>query len=128
MRALGTSLGSLNDPRLEGGLVSVTRVVMNPDLREAMVFVSVTPADRGRRVLAALGHARGWLQAQVGRAVQMRTLPRLHFRLDESLKRQDVIFDAIEEGLASDARPGQRQPASDGVDAEAPTPRQEPSR
>ncbi len=129
MRALGTALGSLNDPRLEGGLVSVTRVEVSPDLHEAMVFVSVTPAVHGKRVLTALGHARGRLQAQIGEAVRMRTLPRLHFRLDESLKRQDEIFDAIEEGLASDARPAQQEaPDTAGVNAESLTPRQEPRR
>jgi ribosome-binding factor A len=128
MRALGPALAELNDPRLEGVLVSVTRVMVNPDLHEATVFVSVTPAGHGKRVLAALGHARGWLQSRVGDAVRMRTLPRLHFRIDDSLKRQDVIFDAIQEGLASDARPGKQPPDGDGVDAEAPTPRQEPRR
>lgn len=103
MRTLGKALRELNDPRLEGVQVGVTQVRVPPDLSEAIVSVSVTPERHERRSLAALEHARGHLQAQVGQAARMRTVPRLRFVLDENLKRQEEIFDAIAEGLASEA-------------------------
>src|SRR5690606_11618299 len=43
----------LSDPRIEG-LVSITRVKVTDDLRDATVYVSVLPAQHGRKVVAAL--------------------------------------------------------------------------
>ncbi len=129
MRTVSTAVRALNDPRLDGVLVVVLQVQVPPDLNEAVVSVSVTPAEHGRRALVALDHARGHLQAQVGRAARMRTIPRLRFRLDESLKRQDAIFDAIQEGLASEAASDQEaNPHMEGTAIESPGPGQEPRR
>ena len=76
----------LNDPRVRG-LVSVTKVEVAPDLHDARVFVSVLPAE----------HAELTIQAEISKEVAARRLPRLSFRLDESLKKQAMIESEIRE-------------------------------
>lgn len=87
----------LSDPRLEGAMISVTGVRMTDDLQEAAVLVSVVPQQREQRVAIALEHAAGRVAGEIRKAVTMRTMPRLHFRLDATLKNQDRVYDALRE-------------------------------
>jgi ribosome-binding factor A len=75
----------IKDPRVR--LASISRVRVSPDLREAWLDVSALGDDAERRnVVEALGHAEGFLRAQLGRRLEnLRTIPRLHFELDESI-------------------------------------------
>lgn len=82
------------DPRIRG-LVSITRVDASPDLREAMVYVSVLPESDQKRTLAGLQHAAGYIQGMVGRALPLKRMPRLSFRSDETLKKQAAVFQDI---------------------------------
>jgi ribosome-binding factor A len=84
----------LQDPRVRG-LVSVTNVEVAPDLADAVVYVSVLPAEHGRLTLHGLRSAAGRIQADVNRAVRMRRVPRLSFRLDESMKKEAAVAAAI---------------------------------
>ena len=63
-------VGELKDPRI--GMVTVTGVVVSPDLGEARVYVSVIGGEKKRAAtLNGLESARGVLQAkinQIGRA------------------------------------------------------------
>ena len=88
----------ISDPRLEG-FISITRVQLSPDMREAFVYVSVLPAHKQRRVLGGLQHASSHIRTLVGRAMVIKTLPRLEFRLDETLKTEAGVYDAIRRGL-----------------------------
>jgi ribosome-binding factor A len=78
-------LTEIKDPRVR--LASISRVRVSPDLREAWLAVSALGDDPDRRnVVAALGHAEGYLRAQLGRRLEnLRSIPRLHFELDESI-------------------------------------------
>ncbi|MGA7987333.1 MAG: 30S ribosome-binding factor RbfA [Candidatus Dormiibacterota bacterium] len=78
-------LTELKDPRVR--LASISRVRVSPDLREAWLAVSALGDDPDRQnVVAALSHAEGFLRAQLGRRLEnLRSIPRLHFELDESI-------------------------------------------
>jgi ribosome-binding factor A len=79
-------LGELKDPRI--GLVTVTGVVVTPDLGEARVFVSVLGGRKVRAAtLAGLDSARGVLQAKINRELSLRRTPTLTFAYDESVER-----------------------------------------
>ena len=84
----------LNDPRVRG-LISVTRVEVAPDLADAQVHISVLPAERSELALHGLRDAAGFVQREIGAAVTARRMPRLHFRLDDSLKRQAALDAAL---------------------------------
>ncbi|MGA8417933.1 MAG: 30S ribosome-binding factor RbfA [Candidatus Dormiibacterota bacterium] len=78
-------LSEIKDPRVR--LASISRVRVSPDLREAWLAVSALGDDPDRqKVVDGLGHAEGYLRAQLGRRLEnLRSIPRLHFELDESI-------------------------------------------
>ncbi|MBB6096645.1 ribosome-binding factor A [Deinobacterium chartae] len=75
-RTLTAAIAELKDPRVPL-IVTVERVQISPDLTQAKVFVSslgeVAP------LLEALQHARGHLQREVARALNLRRTPVLEF-------------------------------------------------
>jgi len=82
----------LNDPRIRG-LVSVTEVDLSPDQSQAVVRVSVLPAEAGPLTVAGLRHAAPRLVSEIASVVRARRIPSLQFQLDERLKKQ-AAFDA----------------------------------
>jgi ribosome-binding factor A len=84
----------LNDPRVRG-LISITKVEVAPDLADARVYVSVLPAENAELTMHGLRSAAGHIQAEIAGEVAARRLPRLSFRLDDSLKKQAEIDQAI---------------------------------
>jgi ribosome-binding factor A len=81
-----TILFGLKDPRVKN--VTVTRVEVSPDLRNAKVYVSVMGDEKMQRLtLRGLESARGFLQAKLAERVQIRYTPILRFELDQGIKR-----------------------------------------
>jgi ribosome-binding factor A len=75
----------IKDPRVR--LASVSSVRVSPDLREARVLISALGTDAERQsVIAGMRRAEGFVRAQLGgRLENLRTIPHLHFELDESI-------------------------------------------
>ena len=84
----------LNDPRVRG-LTSVTEVRVSDDLAHATVLVSVIPAEHAALTLHGLRHATSHIHGAVARQVRLRRMPRLTFKLDDSLKRESSVIAAI---------------------------------
>ena len=79
-------LHRVKDPRL--GFVTITHVSVTPDLKSACVFFSVLGDAKARKdSQTALEKATGFLQKEIGVALQLRYTPRLKFKLDDSLDR-----------------------------------------
>ncbi|HUZ70668.1 MAG TPA: 30S ribosome-binding factor RbfA [Candidatus Saccharimonadales bacterium] len=78
-------LTEMKDPRVR--LASISRVRCSPDLREAWLSVSALGDDAEREnVVETLTRAEGFLRGQLGRRLEnLRSIPRLHFELDESI-------------------------------------------
>jgi len=89
-------------------LVTITGVKLSPDLQHAKVFVSIFPegADRDR-IMDALDRSRGKLRHRMGRALRLKRIPELEFRLDTSAEHSA----RIDELLAQDA--GRDDPESE---------------
>jgi ribosome-binding factor A len=82
---LAEAVGELKDPRI--GFVTVTGVQTSPDLRHAVVYVSVLGSERKReRTLAALDAAHGVLQARLAQELRMKRTPQLTFQYDQSVE------------------------------------------
>ena len=93
-------VGELKDPRI--GMVTVTGVVVSPDLGEARVFVSVFGSEKKRTAtMQGLDSARGVLQAKINRELSLRRTPTLAFAYDESVER-GVRMTKLIEDLAAD--------------------------
>src|ERR671929_257551 len=75
----------VRDPRV--GFVTVTSVLVSNDLSHARVMVSV-PGDEAEktRALEGLQSAAGFLRSRAARALTTRTVPELHFELDQGLE------------------------------------------
>ena len=96
-RAVQTVLArGLNDPRVRG-LVSVTKVLVDDDLSQATVFVSVMPAERGELTMHGLRAAAKRIRSEVSKVIRIRRTPRLTFRLDDSIKRHSSLEQSLKE-------------------------------
>jgi ribosome-binding factor A len=98
-RALRQALvEGLADPRLDGTLVTVTGGALSPDGLAFTAGISVLPEQAGPLALQALRHAAGHLKQGMARHVEIRRMPRLEFRLDDSLKRQGALDASLARG------------------------------
>ncbi len=95
----------LNDPRIRG-ILSVTRVDIAPDGSNATVFVSVLPEEHMELAIHGIQHASQHIRSEVGNLVRMRRIPKLHFKIDNSLKKQSAVLSAIAKANDETNRPG----------------------
>lgn len=95
----------LSDPRIEG-LVSVTRVEIAPDLRQANVYVSIFGKSEAaeNKTYAAITHARRRIQSLLAGRLQMRFCPVLQFYRDEQFKKTLQILKLIEQAASELAK------------------------
>ncbi len=91
----------LSDPRIMG-MVSITHVDVSPDWHCAQVYVSVLPDKYQQKSLHGLRHAAGHIHRLVCKEMAMRVVPRLEFRVDDSLKKQARVLDDIRKGIDQD--------------------------
>ena len=95
-QVLSDALPSLKDPRI--GFVTVTGVQATKDFSQATVYVSVYGSEaEQRKTLEGLEAARGVLQAQVGRELQLRRTPVLSFAYDPAVERGVRLGQMIDE-------------------------------
>jgi len=74
----------VRDPRV--GFVTVTGVLVTPDLSHARIMVSVPGDDAAKtRALEGLQSAARFLRSRAARALTTRIVPELHFELDKGL-------------------------------------------
>lgn len=92
--------GASEDERL--GFVTVTGVDTSPDLRHAVVFVSVfESADRRDDSLAVLEELRAELQTEIATHLRIKNTPILRFELDDSVDRGMRVTELINEEAAA---------------------------
>ena len=88
-------LREVNDPRL-GGLISITRVEVTPDLNNSRVFVSImsSPEEQAES-LRALNAASGFFHRELKSRLDIRRVPYLVFRLDKSIQEGAELLELI---------------------------------
>ncbi|MGH1422399.1 MAG: 30S ribosome-binding factor RbfA [Hyphomonas sp.] len=82
------------DPELQNIMVTVGEVRCSPDLRHANVFVTPLGDDTedGRKSLAeALNRAASFLRGRLGKEVELKFTPQLHFIADRSYDEATAI-------------------------------------
>ena len=84
-RELIAIIGEMKDPRVSGGLLTVTRLDVTPDLDVAKVYISVMGREGGADpVVKALNKASGHIRTEVSRRMHIRKAPRFVFTKDDS--------------------------------------------
>lgn len=97
------SRGEVHDPGI--GFITLTRVQVTPDLQLARVFYTRLGDPNARRETArALTRATGFFRRQIGARLQLRRVPELEFRFDESIAHQDRIEQILREIHEKDAQ------------------------
>ena len=86
------------DPRVRG-LISVTSVDTSPDLKHAKVGISVLPEGNETKVIHGLNDGAVHLQHELRKAVALRVVPHLRFRIDKGIKKEAGVLDAINEAM-----------------------------
>ena len=88
--------GEVHDPKI--GFITLTRVQVTADLQIARVFyTSLGDAATRKDTQKALDRATPFLRRQIGSRVQLRRVPELEFRFDESIAHQNRIEEILQE-------------------------------
>ena len=96
------SRGAVHDPGI--GFITLTRVKVSADLQVAKVFYTSLGDDNARRETSrALERATPFFRRHVGARLQLRRVPELEFRFDESIAHQDRIEQILRDLHAHDA-------------------------
>lgn len=99
-------LTEMRDPRVQD--VTVVAVKVSPDMREAVVNVSIMgDAKQQQLSLRGLQNAAGFLQSRIAQRIDTRYTPRLQFKIDKGIQHSLEVGDI----LAKIER--EREPASD---------------
>ena len=92
----------LKKDRMDGvsGLISVTEVDVAPDLKTAIVYVSIygKGEEETKRSFVALQENAGFIRHELAQVMKMRTVPELTFRMDGSMvygAKMDELFKKI---------------------------------
>ena len=87
----------LSDPRIEG-FVSITRVDVAADLRNADVYISVFGKNQAtqNKTFEAINHAKSRIQSHLAHRIQSKFCPVLHFYTDEKFKKTLETMELID--------------------------------
>ena len=85
-RVLSELLRNVKDPRVQQGMISVTRVETTGDLRYAKVWISVYGLQNEKELRRGLKSASPWLRRELAGAMTLRYTPELIFELDHSIE------------------------------------------
>lgn len=72
------------DEHLRGVSITISEVRPSPDLRQATVFCLPLGGRDKEQILPALNRAAPQVRGYLGRKIEMKFTPQLHFRLDTS--------------------------------------------
>ncbi len=78
-------LKELKDPRI--GFVTITKVAVTDDLRQAKVYYSVFGGEQEKEdSLQGLESATGYIKRELGRRMRLKYMPEITFFFDDSLE------------------------------------------
>ena len=105
----------VKDPRLSG-VITITEVRATPDLRTALVLVSVMGDDETKKTaLAGIQSAAKFMRRELRDRVSLRYVPFLSFTLDDSLETSDRLMGMLNQiHLDQSVGDAEVSPAADG--------------
>ena len=79
-------LRGVKDPRVQQGMISVTRVETTGDLRYSKIWLSVLGMKDEKEFRRGLRSAAGYLRRELGSKMKLRYTPELIFEIDHSIE------------------------------------------
>ncbi|MEX0876325.1 MAG: 30S ribosome-binding factor RbfA [Phycisphaerales bacterium] len=113
----------LADPRIKG-LITVTKVELSDDLKNAKAFITVLPPEHAKITMHGLKSATGKLRKDVMDRIHIKEMPTLQLVYDEGLKAQMEVMALLEKDrqerseLDAKRSPDGAQAAVDGVEGD----------
>lgn len=87
--------GEMNDPSLDGKVITVSRVKMSPDLKCATIYILPLGGQNSDGVLESLERHRKHLRGEVAHKINLKFAPDVRFRLDDSFDNLDRIGELL---------------------------------
>ncbi|MEQ9096701.1 MAG: 30S ribosome-binding factor RbfA [Phycisphaerales bacterium] len=84
----------LQDPRVRG-LITVTKVDVTEDSKQATIGISVLPAEHQKLTVHGLQSAARHIRREVAELIRTRTMPEFRFVEDDSLKKQAEVLSTL---------------------------------
>lgn len=81
------------------GLISVIKVKVSPDLREARVYISLLNCKSKKNTLDALNKSKGFIRSELAKRINMRYTPNITFKEDNSIEYGARIENILKEIL-----------------------------
>jgi ribosome-binding factor A len=72
-------------------MITVTEVQVSPDLKHAYIFVMPLGGERLKETVRAMNDIVGFFRHEIAKAVELRYVPQLHFKSDDSFTYADKI-------------------------------------
>lgn len=87
----------LNDPRL--GFMTITDAEVSVDMQYAKIFFTVLGSEKDKKVnTQMLNHSAGFIRAELGKRIKnMRNIPALDFRYDDSVEKGVKMHELLEQ-------------------------------
>ena len=83
----------INNPDIDGMIVSVVKVDTAPDLSDAKVYISVLGSDEQKqRCFKAIENSAKFIRYELSHKVRLKTVPNLNFRYDTSYETGERIL------------------------------------
>lgn len=84
----------VKDPRL--GFVTITRVEISKDLKNAAVYYSVLNEKEVKNTGHALSSAGGYIKGLIGERLKLRFVPNIEFKVDKSMDHTRKIYEILD--------------------------------
>jgi len=104
----------MKDPRL--GMITIQAVHTVRDLSQAKVYFTMLPDGDRKQAQKILQHASGFIRHALGKAVQLRNVPELHFVYDTSIEEGSRLQSLIEETVRHDQEASDQASEETGKD------------
>ena len=116
-RELSGLFRTLKDPRVQGGMVTITHVDTTSDLRYSRIYVSVLDKAQEKDVVKGLKSAAGYLRRELGASLRLRYTPELQFVADDSIEYGAHILQMLRDpSVVKPANPANADIELDGED------------
>lgn len=81
----------VSDPRI--GFVSITDVVVSPDIKNAKIYVSILGSEKQKNdSMIGLSSATGFIRSRLAELLQIKSCPDLVFSFDSSIERGSKVL------------------------------------
>jgi ribosome-binding factor A len=78
-------MNDINNPHLKA--VSITDVLVSPDLKKARVFVASSSGEKMEDVINHLDRAKGFIKKTLARRMYLKYVPEFFFLIDEDIEK-----------------------------------------